>query len=472
MPQASVDFGTSGLRGRAEQFTPSTIFAYVAAFVETACEGARGRRVVIGRDLRASSPKIVALVAGAAKALGWEPVNGGEVPTPALALYALARRLPAIMVTGSHIPPDYNGLKFYRPDGELLKSDEAPMRAVAQRHLDATTEFEPVLSELDPDVAREYEKRLTGAVAPDALHGLRIGIFEHSAVGRDIVARVLGALGAQCVPLGRSDSFEAVDTEALETAQMARLGAALDEYGFDAVVSTDGDGDRPLLVDERGRQINGDVLGVLAARWLGAKTVVTPLTSSGAIELSGWFERVVRTRIGSPYVVEAMADIGGSVVGFEANGGFLVGADMELKTGLLTRLPTRDALLPIIAVLSEANSRGVPVSVLAGELPKRVMRADRLKNVAPEVGGALVSELAVSEQLRARFDRGLARPQAIDTKDGTRLTRDDGVVIHVRQSGNAPELRCYVETDSEAATDAILDAMMRQLAAYFETQDA
>src|SRR5690606_20747687 len=102
---------------------------------------------------------IAALVGGAVEALGWRAVNAGAVPTPALALAGLERGVPAIMVTGSHIPPDYNGLKFYRPDGELLKSDEAPIRAAAERLGADIPPFAPALPPADPAVERGYRER-------------------------------------------------------------------------------------------------------------------------------------------------------------------------------------------------------------------------------------------------------------------------------------------------------------------------
>ena len=462
---ASIAFGTSGLRGRAEGFTPEIVMAHVAGFLETACSGASGREVIVGYDLRASSPAIAGLVGGAVERLGWRAINAGPVPTPALALAGIERGGPGIMVTGSHIPADYNGLKFYRPDDELLKSDEEPIRLGARTLLEGgVAAFAPRLPQIDPRIGNNYEARYLTAFAPGALGGLRVGVFEHSAVGRDMLGRVLTALGAQCVRIGRSENFVAVDTEAVEPGVMEELRGALAEYRLDAIVSTDGDGDRPLLIDGAGEQINGDVLGALTARALGARTIVTPLTSTGALEMSGWFERIERTKIGSPYVVAAMAGAGENVAGFEANGGYLVGS----QSGRLAPLPTRDAMVPLIAVLAEAVSRGVPVGDLAGDLPKRVMRADRLKDVAPEAGKRLVAELATSGDLRARFGDDLMEPATIDTTDGTRLVAKDGTIVHFRQSGNAPELRCYVETDSAKTTQAVLSMTMASLAAYFE----
>lgn len=469
----AVSFGTSGLRGLADGFTPDVVYAHIGGFVETACADARSKEVAIGRDLRASSPKIAALVGGALLALGWKPVNAGAVPTPALAAYALERGIPAIMVTGSHIPPDYNGLKFYRPDGELLKSDEEPIKTAARALSQAVPDFDPFEPAQDLTARQAYAARYTDAFSPDALAGLKIAVFEHSTVGRDILSDVLEALGASCESVGRSEVFVAVDTEAVEPSAMAQIHEALEAGQFDAVVSMDGDGDRPLLVDAGGVQVNGDVLGALTARFLAARAVVTPLTSTSALEKSAWFETISRTRIGSPYVVEEMARLGTDrIVGFEANGGFLLESDFTLAGGRLKRLPTRDALLPIVAVLAETVARGVSISDLVSELPVRVMRADRLKDVQPDDARQLVEALARSAELRASFDESLAEPEAIDTTDGTRLMTKGGDVIHFRRSGNAPELRCYVETASTQATQALLSAMIDKLNTYLNARGA
>lgn len=462
MTLSTISFGTSGLRGRAEGFTAATVLAHVGAFLEVACAGATQKIVWIGADLRQSSPEIARLVAASVDARGWEPRYAGAVPTPALANYAVAAGVPAIMVTGSHIPADYNGLKFYRPDGELLKSDEPLIKAAAEAAINKNAAFEGYAMPLiDPIVARTYVRRYTDAFASDALAGLKLGVFQHSAVGRDLLMEVLEALGAQCTSIAPSTHFVAVDTEAVSDEHMAIMREAQIRLGLDAVVSTDGDGDRPLVLDEAVRQINGDVLGMLTARAVGARTIVTPLTSTSAIELSGWFDNVLRTRIGSPYVVEAMADVDGeAVAGFEPNGGFLLGSPVNLARGVLSPLITRDAMLPILAVLSESVTRAVPLSSLVAALPARFMKADRLKNIEAQDGRAFVAAMAASREKREGMDQRLADPQAIDTRDGTRLVLSDRAIVHFRQSGNAPELRCYVETGSLDETEALLGAMM------------
>jgi len=148
------------------------------------------------------------------------------------------------------------------------------------------------------------------------------------------------------------------------------------EHEFDALLSTDGDADRPLIGDERGKWFRGDVVGILCAQYLGADVVVTPVSSNTAVEECGAFRQVLRTRIGSPYVIAGMDSItnresrtngNGSalVVGYEANGGFLLGSNVVRDGVVLTALPPRDALLPMLALLSMARSRGCKLSALS-----------------------------------------------------------------------------------------------------------
>lgn len=469
--EISVGFGTSGVRGPAAGFTPAVVSAYIKAFLETTCQGAARTEVVIGADRRASSPRIVGLVAGAIGANGWHPLFAGEVPTPALADYALARSIPAIMVTGSHIPSQYNGLKFYKPQGELLKSDEGSLREAAHGWFDVNIPIRSHTPPGDASIALHYRDRFTRGFLGSPLRELKIGVFGHSAVGCDLMTEVLNSLGATCHVFGRQKHFVALDTEAVDEQQMAVMRSAIATHALDAVVSTDGDGDRPLLLDETGRQVNGDVLGALTARALGAATVVTPLNSTSAIESSGWFETVVRTRIGSPYVVAAMAQArGAAIVGFEPNGGFLLQTPISLPSIQLASLPTRDGLLPLIAVLSEANRLGRTVSGLVRQLPGRSMRADRLADIPPHRGSAFVAEMASSATARDAFAPLLGEPTKIDVEDGTRLVLADGRIIHFRQSGNAPELRCYVETASDEESTLLLSMMMSRLRHTFDKE--
>ncbi len=462
----AVAFGTSGLRGPAADFTPRLCDAYIGAFLEHCLADTPSKTVYVGGDLRQSTPEIAAYCCSAAVALGWKVVWAGNVPTPALAFYALKQRACAIMVTGSHIPESYNGIKFYRPDGEFLKEDEAPVRARAENIISRNRVLLPVpMSEPDPAIERAYVERYTACHRSNALEGLKIGVDLHSAVGRDILVEILQRLGATVVAFRRSSRFIAVDTEAPDPDDMEFCARMIFEHGLDGVVSTDGDGDRPLVIDERGNQINGDVLGMLTAKGLAIKSVVTPLSSTSAVEQSGWFAHIERTRIGSPFVVASMADATlRPVAGFEANGGFLLGDDVELAHGALERLPTRDALLPILAVLVQSKKLGLGLGALAATIPPRFMRADRVKDFPNDKSRAFLASIH-QRDIRVNLDKKIADPLEINALDGMRMVFSDGSIVHFRQSGNAPELRCYVETSSIKATQALLGSLMEKLKA-------
>ncbi len=243
-----------------------------------------------------------------------------------------------------------------------------------------------------------------------------------------------------------------IDTEAVAAEDAERIRRWVREHRLDALVSTDGDGDRPLIADATGAVLRGDVVGALTARVLGADAVATPINASTALERSGWFPRIVRTRIGSPYVLEAMAALKAEgarlVVGYEANGGFLLGGTAEAPGGrTLVELPTRDALVPIFALLSAAAAERQPLSALVARLPVRVTDSDRLQQVDEGFSGPLLAALAADDAARHQLLSGLgeAGATAVDTLDGVRITLGSGEIVHLRMSGNAPELRCYAE---------------------------
>jgi phosphomannomutase len=448
-----MKFGTSGLRGLVADMTDDLCAAYTRAFLaHLRVTGAAPAEILIGRDLRPSSPRIATACAAAAAAAGVRAVDCGVLPTPALALEAAARGAPAVMVTGSHIPFDRNGLKFYRPECEITKGDEAGVLAALEAP-PADVAIAPGRAGM-ADAIASYLARARAFGGPSALAGRRIGVYQHSAAGRDLLPDALAALGATPVPLGRSDAFVPIDTEAVrpEDAALARDWCATER--LDALVTTDGDGDRPLIADETGAFLRGDLVGVLTARALGADAVATPISSNTALERSGWFARIARTRIGSPYVIEAMerlaAEGAGLVVGYEANGGFLLGGDAVLATGALAPLPTRDALTPILSVLTMAAADGAALSALAARLPARATASDRLTDIAQARSGPFLDAVAANAAAQADLLAPIGAPgvESIDLTDGVRLTLAGDEIVHLRPSGNAPELRCYAEAET------------------------
>lgn len=462
----SLKFGTSGLRGLVTELPDAICKAYTRAFLQhmqKAHAVPPGGNLLIGYDLRYSSPQMAAACISAARDFGMVIENCGPLPTPALALRALSLKAPAIMVTGSHIPADRNGLKFYRPDGEIDKADEAGILAALDLNIpDAPSSDEAGV--ILPDALNSYEKRCISLLQTGSLAGKRVGVYQHSAVGRDLIVSILASLGAETVALARSDVFVPVDTEALRPEDVALAAAAATKYKLDALVSTDGDADRPLVADETGAFIRGDSLGLLTARFLNADAVVTPVTSNTAVELSGLFAKVHRTKVGSPYVIEAMQqavkDGYSRVVGFEANGGVLLGSSLTGGGGYIEALPTRDAMLPILAVLGMAARDGLSLSQLLNDLPARFTRSGRIEHVESSQSGPFLQGLLDVEK-RENFFAQLGTIRTNDAIDGVRVVLDTGEVIHYRASGNAPELRCYAEAASDVRAEQLLQWGLR-----------
>ncbi|MFS0851490.1 phosphomannomutase [Novosphingobium panipatense] len=480
MARSGVAFGTSGARGLVESMTDEVSFTYTCAFLQhltNVDQFAPGTAVAIAGDLRPSTPRILAACAAAIRHKGGKVVFCGFVPSPAVAAYGFECAIPSLMVTGSHIPDDRNGIKFNRIDGEILKPDELAIRAEDvvlpnlfdnRGMLEAVPELGPVL-----DVESGYLARYLDFFGPAALKGLRLGIYEHSAVGRDVLAQIVEELGAEVVRLGRSEKFVPVDTEAVreEDRHLAREWAL--QFDLDAILSTDGDSDRPLLADETGSWMRGDVLGILCAQALEIEAVATPVSCNTALELSGAFRDIRRTRIGSPFVIEAMrilAEGSASACGYEANGGFLLGTPITADGRHLAALPTRDAVLPMVAVLAQARRKGATLSSLQAALPARYTFSERLKDFPTAESQFMLERLLqgtpadVLERLSAMFGSLAGTASAFDTTDGLRITFENGDIIHLRPSGNAPELRCYTESADAGHAEELNEQSLRLVA--------
>ncbi|MDQ2643941.1 MAG: mannose-6-phosphate isomerase, class I [Myxococcota bacterium] len=524
-------FGTSGLRGLVTDITDLEAYVNARGFLDYLFELGElgpGGQVVLGGDLRPSTDTIARAVARAAQDLGLSLINAGKLPTPALALYALEKRLPAVMVTGSHIPFDRNGIKFYRPIGEVTKQDETPiLRAVANARRSeylrdaASSIFDdsgmlregqaPELPTVNDEAREGYVARYLGFFGTEALQGLRVVVYQHSAVGRDLLAELLEKLGAVVHPMGRTETFVPIDTEAISDEKLDELQELANEaerrFGaIDAIVSTDGDSDRPLVLgvdqDRRVRFIPGDVLCLLVCDALKVDAIAVPVSATDAIDR--FFDgklSVSRTKIGSPWVIAAMSKLEGDRrVGFEANGGFLVGSELVSGDRRLAPLPTRDAVLPIVAVLSLSKERLTSLPKLLEALPQRFGRSG-LIDVEPEALKALSRQYDLKDPsvtrvrfegsqtfvtnaegeweahgtlllraagLRAalsrqfRSDLGFSEPRSIDFTDGIRIGFDNGEIAHVRGSGNAPQLRIYALADSESRAQEIAAACLRK----------
>ncbi|MGO9412807.1 MAG: mannose-6-phosphate isomerase, class I [Spirochaetia bacterium] len=540
-----LEFGTSGLRGLVKDITD--LEAYVATraflqFLREAGDARAGGNVFIAGDLRPSTGTIMVPVCRAAADAGFSAVLLGRIPSPALLLYAIKRGCPSVMVTGSHIPFDRNGIKLNRKGGEVRKADEQPIRAAQKRLREAEygrplaksmfdergalrAAFRSALPAEVPEAASEYLRRYAEAFPRGALNGKRVLVYQHSAVGRDLLVQALENLGAIVVSAGRSETFVPVDTEAVNEEMLRQIQDLVDANGgapLDAVVSTDGDSDRPLVLGVDGGKVSfypGDILGIVTADFVGAREIAVPISVNDAVDAH--FARrgikAVKTRIGSPYVIDAMKQ-----VGWEANGGFLTAAPVAVPGGgTLDALPTRDALLPILSALCASLGRGETLTALFSRLPPRfgksgllrdfprdkalkimrrfsvadpsvfearrgpsgqwsVLRADSTADNLGESDPLARSLLEICGDLSAFFTPGdgFGDVTWINWQDGVRVGFESGDVAHIRPSGNAPELRMYANAGTPRRAEAIVrlgtsnSGILRRLAAAVDERQA
>lgn len=538
-----LQFGTSGRRGQVIHLTQLEVFINAVAELEflqslDKADGGivKGDTFFYARDLRPSSSAYVPEQQGRGELAqtieqaiiytGLKPVNLGQIPTPALTHYALSQGKGSIMVTGSHIPFDRNGYKTNTSKGELLKQHEQPIneqvkqvrqrfyqQAFADSLFAENGNFKSGSTSLSQEVAsaaQAYRQRYLHFFGATALSGLRLLAYQHSAVGRDMLVAILRDLGADVVPVGRSETFVPIDTENMDAKQLAVIQQLVDQAvatqgKFDAIVSTDGDSDRPLIlgIDPQTDQVRffgGDLVGMLTAELLGADAVVVPISSNDGID-RGSLKDIVepKTRIGSPFVItgmeHALARGKHAVCGWEANGGFLTGSDIHWQGRVLTALPTRDAVLPVLAVLHLAKRESKTLADLFARLPKRYSRAGLIKQFPRTLGLEIVKRLsptndaiktvvfspnkhgfldagnlevtgtsedtnelnAINQQLAQVFSdaSGFGDITGINYTDGVRIYFDNGDVAHIRPSGNADELRCYAVADSQQRADDI-----------------
>jgi len=549
---AELKFGTSGLRDTVENMTDMECYVNTRGFIaylKTRGEFKKGDYIAIGGDRRPSTYRIKRAVAAAVADMGGTVDDQGQVPSPALAYYAMRNNTAGIMVTGSHIPADRNGIKFTKRSGEILKSDEpgilenvrkerAKIHSIAERdsifdtsaslgipstslgmvrgmvrssnhnseqgrRIDKKGTFKAVFEPKFNGLLRaECHTGKSGQIYIDRYRsvfgnkffpeGTKIFLYQHSAVGRDIVKEIFESLGAEVfapdikidnVPL-RSDEFVPVDTESVSDKTLGIFKRVLADNDIDIGITSDGDSDRPLLVYreyEEGeptknvKYISGDILGLLAILGLQDLNVkvdaaCVPVSANDAI-IKVCKEKgieLTRTRIGSPFVIAAMndsiADHKGewNVFAWESNGGFLTGTDLRIGDKTLKALPTRDAVLPLLSVIHLIVTSGKSVSELLNSLPQRFTHADRIKEFPMEASKAIIGYLTpedlndakeletIKKRIEGVFlkDDGFGKVDNVDYTDGIRILFDNGEISHLRPSGNAPEFRIYAIADS------------------------
>lgn len=436
----TVRFGTDGIRGIAgETLTVELAAALGVALMQQHPAGL----VLIGRDTRPSGPALASALAGAIEAHGGTVIDIGVIPTPGLASIVAGepRAACGVVVTASHNPVGYNGLKVLARDGRKIPDDE-------ERALEAAMEIaltQP-MRVAAPSVAHEAEaqeyrrryERILGALAQtvDAA-GLRVVVDAAHGAATPFAVAALAATGATVLPFAMGGG---VINDGVGATDPAALGEQVRAHGADLGIALDGDADRCVVVDATGRAVDGDVLIALIAldrkrRGVAGseRAVATVLTNSGVERhLAAHGITLERTPVGDRHIAERLA---------AGTGGF--GGE---KSGhlLFTELsPTGDGLISAITVLGLVARAGAPVGAIADAVP-----------LDPQIQRTVPVPPGEGEQLLTKPELQRAIRQAEET-----LAQTGGRVL-VRPSGTEPVLRVMGEGPDHAAVSAAVERLI------------
>jgi phosphoglucosamine mutase len=304
-------FGTDGVRGIfGEDLTPEL----VERLGRAATLWAGGGAVLVGRDTRASGRELERSFASGVASAGGHAVLAGVLPTPAVALLALD--LGAV-ISASHNPPEYNGVKLFDADGGKL-SDAAEEEIEALLDEPPRDAEEGGIDNLEV-VGSSYVRHVVERFGSD-LSGVKIGVDCANGAYSAIAPKAFAELGAEVVALGDRPDGHNINVDCGAT-DLRALQETVTRHGCELGVAFDGDGDRMLAVDERGEVVDGDeILAVLALQLGVDRVAVTQMTNLGFHRLMA--ERgidVVTTDVGDRYVLEALKREGG-VLGGEQSG--------------------------------------------------------------------------------------------------------------------------------------------------------
>lgn len=427
-------FGTSGIRAVFDRDLLDLAFRVGLAV------GRNHSNVVVGTDTRTSGDAMKDAVISGLLAAGDTCRDAGVAPTPTLAF--VTREFDAgVMVTASHNPPEYNGIKLLNPDGSSFDSaqQEQIEEAILAESFDVAPWEDIKHSELYDGATEHHIERIL-SYFPTKLE-LKVVVDAGCGAASEVTPRLLKRLGCEVVALNCYPSgFFPRGIEPTE-ANLEDLRKAVIESGAELGIAHDGDADRMMAVDERGKFVSGDRLLAIFARAVGAKEVVTTLDASMTIEEMGFAVR--RTRIGDTYVSQELRD-GGGDFGGEASGSWIFPDISLCPDGIY-------AAAQVIAIASQQRLSELVESVPSYPLLRGNVGSD----------GVMMSRL--ESQLMAM------EPLSVSNIDGIRLGFKDGWLL-VRASGTEPKIRLTAEAKSEARVHELYDDGLRAIKDSVDTK--
>jgi len=432
-------FGTDGIRGRANSssLTPSVAMRAGMAAGRIFMRGDHRHRVVIGKDTRLSGYMIENALTAGFTAVGMDVFLFGPLPTPAVAM--LTRSLRAdmgVMITASHNQYQDNGIKFFGPDGcKLSDEHEAAIEALMDNGLEsglASVQQIGRAKRIDDSQARYIEFAKRTFPSDLTLEGMRVVIDCANGASYKVAPEVLWELGAEVIPVGVTPDGFNINSECGSTAP-GLMQAKVRESRADFGIALDGDADRVVICDEKGRIIDGDqILALLATSWSrhgrlkGGGVVGTVMANAGLDRyIKGLDLALIRSQVGDRYVIEQMT-----------KGGYNIGGEQSGHIVLSDISPTGDGIVAALQVLAVLAKAGKPASEAAHlfEPMPQVLQSVRYAKASP------LTNASVTECI----------------KDGEKRLNGSGRLL-VRKSGTEPVIRVMAEGDDEAVVRAVVN---------------
>jgi phosphoglucosamine mutase len=385
--------------------------------------------VIVGSDTRTSSSALKHVLISGVLASGASCFDSGVLPTPTLA-FATRGFQAGIMVTASHNPPQYNGIKLLNPDGSAFDAvQRGEIEELVLGDLATAAPWSGIKDGSSLSGALEKHVRRILRDFPKGL-GLRVVVDSGCGAAYHITPYLLSRLGCEVVTVNCYPSgFFPRSAEPTERS-LKDLSQSVSQCRADLGIAHDGDADRMMAVDERGRFIPGDKLLVLLARDLGAKEVVTTVDASMGIDEMGF--KVTRTRVGDTYVSQELRK--GGDFGGEPSGSWVFPSLSLCPDGIYA------------AARLVAMAKRQKLSRLLDEIPSYPLLRGSVSGDGVEMG-ELTSKLEAME------------PLSVSALDGIKLTFDDGWLL-VRASGTEPKMRVTVEAKSRARGRNLYDEVV------------
>ena len=426
-------FGTNGIRGHAKNlFTNEFCFDIGVAFGKFLKE--KKGEIAVGMDPRKSSQRIKrSLLQGLSTIVSSDFLDEGIIPTPCLNYFIKKKKLSAgIMITGSHIDKELNGVKFFVGEEEISKDNEKEIEDFYYRFQEKQRYQEKEIKIKSGSQARKIYSDLLLELAQKPYPDWKIVVDASNGTQSEIIPQVLEKLGLKVLRINCNPTKELVVRDTEVSGAFSDLSERIKNEQADFGVNLDPDGDRIVFFDEKGNFIPGEYSCSLIAKNLPDKTIITPINTSSVVEHLG--KKVIRTKVGVLHVVKAMKKHK-AVFGFESNGG---GISAEIFYG-------RDGGTTLIKMLNLMKESNQPLSRLVTSLPKFFIIKKKVD--CPRELNKIILQKAEEE----------FKGTKIDKLDGLKIWFGKDNWILFRPSGNAPEFRVFAESKSKEEAEELIE---------------